>query len=113
MAYDGADIQLDAVQHSTNLIGHGHQTMNDQTLSQYNKNYSMGQTTFAGKVQQAALGTSETVNLRHKSEIMPMRESFEDGLRTGTNTYYEAQETATNLVSQPAGGIGAQINPGS
>jgi hypothetical protein len=111
MAYDGADIQIDAVQHTTNLIGHGHQSMNDQTQTQYNRNYSMGQTTFAGRVQQAALGSSENINARHRSEIVPRRESFEDSLRSTTNTYAGAQDSAASVVAQPGGGIAAQINP--
>jgi hypothetical protein len=111
MAYDGADIQIDSVQHTTNLIGHGHQTMNDQTQSQYNRNYAMGQTTFAGRVQQAALGSTDTINARHRSEIMPRREDFESSLHQTTNTYSGAQDSAASVVAQPAGGIGAQINP--
>jgi hypothetical protein len=111
MAFDGTDIQIDVVQHSTNRLGHGHQTMNDQTHSQYNQNHAMAQTTFAGKVQHAQLSSSETINQRHRSEIMPMRESFEDDLRLSTNTFSETQETVANHVAQPASGIGAQINP--
>lgn len=113
MTYDGADIQLDAVQHSTNLIGHGHQTMNDQTQSQFTRNTSMSETTFAGRVRQASLSSSETINQRHRSEIMPRRESFEDNLHTTTNTYSGAQDSAVNVMAQPGSGIGAQINPGS
>ncbi len=111
MAFDGTDIQLDVVQHGTNQLGHGHQTMNEQTHTQYNRNYSAAQTTFAGRVQQASLASSETVNQRHRSQIMPARETFENDLRLSTNTFGEAQETAANYVAQPASGIGAQINP--
>jgi len=113
MAFDGTDIDIDGVQHTTNQIGHGHQTMNDQAHSQYNRSVSMGQTTFAGRVGQAQLGSTDMINSNHSSQIVPMREMAVDGLRMVTATNQEASATATSQLSQPASGIGALINPGS
>lgn len=113
MAFDGADIQIDQVQQTTNLIGNAHQTRNDQTHTHYARSTSMGETTFAGAVGQAARGSTETINSRHRAEIMPRGEQFEENLRLTTNTYTTAEGDAAGTLSRPGSGIGALINPGS
>lgn len=111
MAFDGADLKFDLMQHGTNLLSDGYQTRDGQTQAQYNRAYSSAQTTFAGRVQQAQFQSSDTINQRHRGQIMPEREAHTDNLRLTTNTFGDAQETAVGQLSQPASGIGAQINP--
>lgn len=113
MRFDGTDIDLDGVLHSTNLIGHGHETMNDQTARQFNANRLTGESAYAGRVGQAEMQTADLINSNHTSTIMPMREMAVDSLRRVTHINQDAQEVAASGLSQPAGGIGALINPGS
>lgn len=113
MSFDGTDIDLDGVQHATNLIGHGHQTMNDAAHSQFNRGYEMSQTTFAGKSMHAALGSIELIDSNHRSDLMPMREGAVDSLRQATVIHHQAQGTVSTELSRPGGDIGNLINPGS
>lgn len=112
MTFDGVDIKLDAVLHSTNLISHGRQAMNDQETSEFNKNCAVGPNIFGGNVLQASASTNEVINSRHRTAHVPVHDEFEHGLRTAVNINAAAQDEAVVAMSQPASGIGQLINPG-
>lgn len=112
MAFDRTDIQIDHVLHSTNLISDGHQTMHDQAMAQYQKNLTMGEATFSGRVAMASASTGEAVHQHQQSALVPLREDFESSLHSVANLAAASQDSAVHVVSEAVSGLGGVINPG-